>query len=131
MPLAVQSGYRSHDRQRAVFEEWEAVSGHAEALRFSARAGHSEHQLGTALDLREADGPAPWQTSFGSRPTGRWLASHAWEYGFVISYPEGAEAVTCYGAEPWHVRYVGRDAASAVHASGLTLREWLWHTAAD
>jgi D-alanyl-D-alanine carboxypeptidase len=126
MPVAVQSAYRSYERQRVVFAEWEAASGRAEALRFSARPGHSEHQLGTAVDLREADGPAPWEVRFAARPTGRWLAEHAWEYGFVLSYPGGAEARTCYGAEPWHVRYLGREAAAAVRASGLPLREWLW-----
>jgi D-alanyl-D-alanine carboxypeptidase len=126
VPLAVQSAYRSHERQRVVFAGWEAASGHEEALRFSARPGHSEHQLGTAVDLREADGPAPWTVQFGARPAGRWLADHAWEFGFVLSYPDGAEAQTCYGAEPWHVRYVGREAAADLQASGLTLREWLW-----
>jgi D-alanyl-D-alanine carboxypeptidase len=126
VPLAVQSAYRSHARQAAVFAEWVASSGEAEALRFSARPGHSEHQLGTTLDLRAAAGPAPWRVAFAARPTGRWLAAHSWEFGFVVSYPEGMEARTCYGAEAWHVRYVGRDEAAAVAASGLTLREWLW-----
>jgi D-alanyl-D-alanine carboxypeptidase len=125
-PLAVQSAYRTFDRQATVFAGWVASSGYDEAVRFSARPGHSEHQLGTAVDLREANGPAPWQVSFADRPTGRWLLRHAWEFGFVESYPAGAENVTCYGPEPWHYRYVGRAVASDVHRSGLTLREWLW-----
>ena len=87
VPLAVQSAYRSHNRQARVFAEWVAASGEAEALRFSARPGHSEHQLGTTLDLREANGPAPWQVDFGSRKLGRWLVDHATEFGFVVSYP--------------------------------------------
>jgi D-alanyl-D-alanine carboxypeptidase len=57
---------------------------------------------------------------------GLWLAEHAWEYGFVLSYPDGQTSVTCYTFEPWHYRYVGRDLAADVHASGLTLREYLW-----
>jgi D-alanyl-D-alanine carboxypeptidase len=125
-PLASQSAYRSFDRQATVFAGWVASSGFDEAVRFSARPGHSEHQLGTAIDLREANGPAPWQVSFADRPAGRWLHRHAWEFGFVESYPAGAEDVTCYGAEPWHYRYIGRDVAADVHRSGLTLREWLW-----
>lgn len=124
--LAVQSAYRSYARQGVVFAGWESASGHDEALRFSARPGHSEHQLGTAVDLREAGGPAPWEVRFGERPAGRWLAEHAWEFGFALSYPDGAEDRTCYGPEPWHVRYLGREAAAALKASGLTLREWLW-----
>ena len=43
-----------------------------------------------------------------------------------MSYPKGKTAVTCYTYEPWHFRYVGRAVASKVHASGLTLREYLW-----
>jgi D-alanyl-D-alanine carboxypeptidase len=124
--IAVQSAYRSFNRQADVFAGWVASSGYDEAVRFSARPGHSEHQLGTAVDLREENGPAPWQTSFADRPTGRWLLKHAWEFGFVQSYAAGREDQTCYGAESWHYRYVGRDIAADVHASGLTLREWLW-----
>jgi D-alanyl-D-alanine carboxypeptidase len=43
-----------------------------------------------------------------------------------MSYPVGQESVTCYIYEPWHYRYVGREVAQEVVASGLTLREWLW-----
>ena len=95
----------------------------------SARPGHSEHQPGTALDLRIVDGPAPWSGDFASTPAGRWLATNAWRYGFVISYPAGKSDVTCYAPEPWHVRYVGKTIAQEVEASGLTLREWLWREA--
>jgi len=124
-PLAVQSAYRGRSRQAEVFAGWVARSGEAQARRFSARPGHSEHELGTALDLRATAGGAPWTGAFGSTAAGRWLARHAPDYGFVLSYPAGAESVTCYGAEPWHIRYVGRAMAAAVAASGLPLRAWL------
>jgi len=125
-PLAVQSAYRSYARQAEVFAGWVASSGERQARRFSARPGHSEHQLGTALDLRAASGGAPWSGSFGDTQAGHWLANHATEFGFVLSYPVGAEDRTCYGGEPWHIRYVGPDMAAEVAASGLTLREFLW-----
>jgi D-alanyl-D-alanine carboxypeptidase len=125
-PLAVQSAYRSRSRQAQVFADWVRQSGEADARRFSARAGHSEHQLGTAVDLRAADGGAPWTGGFATSPTGHWVAAHAVEFGFVLSYPAGGEAATCYGAEAWHLRYVGRARAAEVAASGLTLREWLF-----
>jgi zinc D-Ala-D-Ala carboxypeptidase len=125
-PLAVRSAYRSYRRQAAVFAGWVAVSGREEAMRFSARPGHSEHQLGTAVDLQAAGGPAPWQHTFAHTRQGRWVARNSWRFGFVISYPRALEAVACYGAEAWHVRYVGREEARKVHRSGLTLREWLW-----
>ena len=125
-PVAVQSAYRSRERQADVFAGWVASSGEREARRFSARPGHSEHQLGTALDLRAAAGGAPWSGQFGDTQAGRWLASHAQEFGFVLSYPQGAEDRTCYGGEAWHIRYVGRELAAEVASSGLTLREFLW-----
>ncbi|MEA2519886.1 MAG: zinc D-Ala-D-Ala carboxypeptidase [Chloroflexota bacterium] len=125
-PLAVESAYRSRSRQATVFAGWVASSGEAEARRFSARPGHSEHQLGTAIDFRAASGGAPWTGAFGATKAGRWLAVHATEFGFVMSYPPGSEAIGCYGAESWHFRYVGRERAAAVAASGLPLRAWLW-----
>jgi zinc D-Ala-D-Ala carboxypeptidase len=125
-PLAVRSAYRSYRRQEAVFGGWVATSGRDQAIRFSARPGHSEHQLGTAVDLQALGGVAPWQVDFGATRQGRWVARNAWRYGFVVSYPPDSEALVCYGAEAWHVRYVGRAVARDVHDSGLTLREWLW-----
>jgi D-alanyl-D-alanine carboxypeptidase len=129
-PIALQSAYRSRDRQADVYAGWVRSSGESGARRFSARPGHSEHQLGTALDLRAAAGGAPWSGAFGSTAAGRWLSRHAHEYGFLQTYPQGAEAISCYGAEAWHIRYVGRDIAARVHASGLPLRAWLWEHAA-
>lgn len=110
--LSVRSAYRSFDQQVATFESLERAYGGDYALASAARPGHSEHQLGTALDIDGGD---------------RWLALHGWQYGFVVSYPsEWSPAATCYKPEPWHVRYIGREAATAVHASGLSLRGWLW-----
>ena len=96
----------------------------------SARPGHSEHQLGTAIDFRSADDPTPpWELDdFADTAAGGWLHDHAWEYGFVLSYPKGEAAETCYAYEPWHYRYVGRDVAAAIHASGETPRRYLWET---
>ena len=130
-PVSVQSAYRTRARQAEVFAGWVASAGEDGARRFSARPGHSEHQLGTALDLRAAAGGAPWSGAFGATAAGRWLAKHAHEFGFVLSYPKGADAATCYGAEAWHVRYVGRSIAAEVEASGLPLRVWLWRFGDD
>lgn len=125
--LELQSAYRSYDYQRRTFEYWVAQEGADAALTSSARAGHSEHQLGTAVDFRSVGGPAPWDLDdWALTPAGAWLAENAWRYGFVMSYPEGKRDLTCYIYEPWHYRYVGRETAKAVKESGLTLREWLW-----
>jgi D-alanyl-D-alanine carboxypeptidase len=125
--LAVQSAYRSAATQRSTFNYWVRVLGYPLAVRTSARAGHSEHQLGTTVDFRGYGGSAPWAyRDWGTTKAGAWLRTNAWKYGFVMSYPKGKSAVTCYAYEPWHFRYVGRPVAAAVRASGLTLREYLW-----
>jgi D-alanyl-D-alanine carboxypeptidase len=125
--LAVQSAFRSYSTQRSTFAYWSRVSGYAAALRSSARAGHSEHQLGTTVDFRSYGGSAPWYYSdWGNSRAGAWLKANAWKYGFVMSYPKGKITVTCYSYEPWHYRYVGRALAAKIRASGLTLREYLW-----
>jgi len=125
--VSVQSAYRSYATQRSTFAYWVSVSGYRRALLSSARAGHSEHQLGTTIDFRSYGGSAPWYYSdWGTTKAGAWLKANAWRYGFVMSYPKGKTSVTCYTYEPWHYRYVGRFLASKIRSSGLTLRQYLW-----
>ena len=125
--LVVQSAFRSYATQKSTFDYWVRVHGYAVALKESARAGHSEHQLGTTVDFRSYGGSAPWNyTDWGTTKAGAWLKANAWRYGFVMTYPKGKTALTCYTYEPWHYRYVGRTRAVKIRASGLTLREFLW-----
>jgi len=126
-PIGVQSAYRSYATQISTFQYWVNLSGYKQALLYSARPGHSEHQLGVAIDFKSAAGGAPWSgTDWGLSPAGSWMKAHAWEFGFIQSYPKGKAKKTCYDYESWHFRYVGRDEAAAIHASGLTIREYLW-----
>lgn len=125
--LAVQSAYRSYSTQQATFDSWVRKLGYATALKESARAGHSEHQLGTSIDFKSYGGIAPWDLDdWGATKAGAWMRANAWKYGFVMSYPKGKTSLTCYIYEPWHWRYVGRERAEHIRASGLTLREFLW-----
>ncbi len=125
--LAVASAYRSYATQKATFAYWVRVHGYAVATKESARAGHSEHQLGTTVDFRSYGGSAPWNyTDWATTKAGAWMARNAWKYGFIMAYPKGKTAVTCYTYEPWHYRYVGRTRAATIRATGLTLREFLW-----
>ena len=126
-PIGVQSSYRSYTEQKTVFDGWVARLGYKEALKVSARPGHSEHQLGLAIDFRSDPAtPLTLHTDWEDTPAGKWMAAHAWEYGWVMSYPKGKSKLTCYSYEPWHFRYVGRELAARIHASGKTLREYLW-----
>jgi D-alanyl-D-alanine carboxypeptidase len=125
--LRVVSAYRSYGTQKSTFNYWVQQSGWATAVRYSARPGHSEHQLGTSLDFGVVGGVDPWNyADFGSTRAGAWLKANAWKYGFVMSYPKGAERLTGYGYEPWHYRYFGRTLAAQQRASGLVPRYWLW-----
>jgi zinc D-Ala-D-Ala carboxypeptidase len=128
-PMVVVSGYRSYDYQRTLFTRRADDVGEERAALETARPGHSEHQLGTAVDVLDP-GSAELTTTFADTPLSGWLTAHVHEYGFVISYPEGARAKTCYEFEPWHLRYVGRDVAASISASGVTAREWLLGTRA-
>jgi zinc D-Ala-D-Ala carboxypeptidase len=126
--LAIVSAYRSYQNQVVTFRHWQNLQGYAKALISSARPGHSEHQLGTAIDFKSRAGPLPWLMTDWAKQSaaGIWLAANAWKYGFIMSYPRGQIGITCYEYEPWHYRYVGVAEAAAVHASGLTLRQWIW-----
>ena len=123
-PIVVISGYRSFVYQQTLFQRSVDEAGEAAAALTTARPGHSEHQLGTVVDVLDP-GVGELTPEFALTPAGQWIAAHAHEYGFVVSYPEGANDRSCYEFEPWHLRYVGRDVAASIHESGLTPREWM------
>ena len=116
--IFVKSGFRSFYDQRYIYNGYVSRDGAAAADRYSARAGHSEHQSGMAIDVNCT------YTSFANEPEGIWLKNNCHKYGFIIRYPEGKEHITGYMYEPWHVRYVGVDLAAAVTESGLCLEEY-------
>lgn len=125
LQLMLASGYRSYDTQIAVYSNEVKNYGQAQADRQSARPGHSEHQTGLAIDLAPASGKCLIAECFGELPEGQWLAAHAHEFGFVIRYPQGKEAITGYLYEPWHVRYVGPTLAAELNRLGNpTLEEF-------
>ena len=126
-PIAVQSAYRSYAQQEATFQHWVSTLGFKGALKVSARPGHSEHQLGLAIDFRSDLGGPPWSgADWAKSPAGSWMLSHAWTYGWLLSYPRDAIDTVCYSYEPWHYRYVGRMLAAVIHDAGLTIRAYLW-----
>jgi len=113
------SAYRSYETQRRTYQYWVNTLGREEADRSSALPGHSEHQLGTTLDITAAGLEGDVFDVFGGSAPGRWLAANAFRYGFVMSYPPGTEAITGYIHEPWHFRYVGREVAAIIHKEGM------------
>ncbi|MDO4773668.1 MAG: M15 family metallopeptidase [Candidatus Saccharibacteria bacterium] len=124
-PVLIASAYRSGPDQRAVRDALVASYGAAYAERFSARPGYSEHQLGLAVDVTRRT-PACEENFDNCRlddVMAQWLASTAPHYGFILRYPPGKEHITGVPAESWHFRYVGKEMAAAVTASGLTFDE--------
>ncbi len=120
--LYVTSGYRGYEEQEEVFASYLAEGDEEHALKYAAKPGYSEHQTGRAIDVFT---PGETTSSFASSPVAAWLAEHAYEYGFILRYPEGKEDLTGYSYEPWHYRYVGREAAQEIFQRGVTLEEYV------
>ena len=125
----VTAAYRSASEQRELFntladsymeEGADAESARRMAQRKIPLPGHSEHQLGLAVDLADAR-----EDPGAQRELQDWLASHAWEYGFILRYPEGKEQITGHGFEPEHYRFVGTAAAKQIIELELTLEEYV------
>jgi zinc D-Ala-D-Ala carboxypeptidase len=129
-PLVSWSAYRGYRQQVELFNGYAGWTGSEytnfdNAVTFSARPGHSEHQLGLTIDF-VAVGDTGLTSNWDETPTGAWMAENAWKFGWLMSYPKGKKELTCYSFEPWHYRYVGRELAEKIHDSGLTTREYLW-----
>lgn len=123
--LDMTSGYRDYDLQTKLYNGYVEEQGQEAADSTSARPGFSEHQTGLAADISAPDSD-PFcilEECFGDTAAGRWLAENAWEYGFIVRYPEGQASVTGYAYEPWHFRFIGVDAAAEFHASGASTYE--------
>ncbi|MGL4624326.1 MAG: M15 family metallopeptidase [Culicoidibacterales bacterium] len=122
--LVLGSGYRSYDLQENLFSSYAEASGIEQANTYSARAGQSEHQTGLAVDLVGSDYECYLEICFEETSTGQWLKEHAHKYGFIIRFLQGKESITGYQYEPWHLRYVGTELATAITQSGLTMEEY-------
>jgi len=125
--ISVSSAYRSYETQEYTFLYWVKYNGGSieAADRISARPGHSEHQLGTTLDIVTAETNYRLGENFANTRAGKWLQDNAYKYGFVMSYPQGQEDITGYKFEPWHWRYIGKENAIKHQESGLNLIEYL------
>ncbi len=126
MPVLISSAYRSAESQEKVRKDMANTgASNKDIEEYVAKPGHSEHQLGLAVDLTSYSEAC--KASFAAckldDKTADWLAKHAHEYGFILRYPKGKEAITGVGYESWHFRYVGKKLAGVIHESGLTFDE--------
>ena len=113
--LTVFSAYRSYEYQESLYNK--------EDNTFVAAPGTSEHQTGTALDIANIN--TGLTIHFDETKESIWLQNNAYKYGFIQRYPKGKEHITGYPYESWHYRYVGKEAAKDIMASGLCLEEYL------
>lgn len=133
MNLVICSPYRDLNRQQVLFERkiknyMSRGMTYMNSYKLASQAvtvpGASEHQLGLALDIVSGSYTSLTE-GFGDTAEGKWLAEHSCEYGFILRYPLGKEYITSIEYEPWHFRYVGREAAMVITENGMTLEEFV------
>lgn len=131
--LMIRSPYRTDNRQETNFNKRIRLYmgqgySYMDAYKLTSQVitvpGASEHQVGLALDI-VCDTYDSLTEGFGDTMAGRWLAEHSCEYGFTLRYPEGKEYITSIEYEPWHFRYVGREAATIMRDEEICLEEFL------
>ena len=127
------SAYRNYDYQRSVFNDtmvdwitqgYTPLDAYDETKKSVAVPGTSEHATGLALDITSAD-YAQLDDAQADTAEAKWFAENCWKYGFILRYPPEKSDVTGIIYEPWHYRYVGKEAAKEITESGLTLEEYL------
>ena len=117
--LIVISSYRTNEYQDNLFYNSIKNNGLKHALMYSAKKGHSEHQLGLAIDLNTVEDDFQYTKEY------KWLKENSYKYGFIERYPKNKEYITGYGYEPWHYRYLGKDISTIIHNNNITFEEYL------
>ncbi len=90
---------------------------------YSAPPGKSEHQSGLCVDF--VTSTAGLTEAFENTQAFTWLQKNCHRFGFILRYPKDKVSVTEYSYEPWHYRFVGREAATEIMLRGLCLEEFL------
>lgn len=130
------SSYRAQETQQSLYDNkvqrlissgMSEDEAKAEAAKAVAIPGISEHQLGLAVDLVDAN-MQDLTSAQESTETQKWLMANSWRYGFIHRYPNGKTDITGIIYEPWHYRYVGKDAAQEIFNRDITLEEYLGKT---
>lgn len=133
LSLYVLSAHRSYEDQKKVFsdtmQEWINQGGnnfdaYEETKKSVAIPGHSEHASGLAMDITSQDYQG-LDDKQANTPEFQWLSVNCWKYGFILRYPQDRSNITGITYEPWHFRYVGKEAAKEITEKGITLEEYL------
>lgn len=133
LTVYITSAYRSYDTQEYLFNkkvnEYLSSEGSQEAATEKAKTivaypGTSEHQLGLACDIVDKYYEY-MDESIENTPLSIWMAANSAQYGFILRYPKNKTDLTGVMYEPWHFRYVGKEAAAYIVSKGLTLEEFV------
>ena len=131
--LVICSPYRDYDRQEMLFNQkvksymeqgMSFMEAYIQSSHTIAVPGASEHQVGLALDI-VCSTYYRLDEAFGDTEAGKWLAENSYQYGFILRYPKDKEEITGIEYEPWHFRYVGKEAAKEMTEQKLTLEEYV------
>lgn len=126
-PAQFKTVYRTGEEQEDIFrdkvfayrkEGYSKARAEKLAKEWVALPGTSEHQLGIAVDINADKERSENEEVYA------WLAQNAYQYGFILRYPQGKEDITGTGYEPWHYRYVGTEAAKEIYEGRICLEEY-------
>lgn len=137
--IYITSGYRSYNYQSILYDNYiesemsknpDLTREEAEKLAatYSAKPGTSEHHTGLCVDITNTQMGGLLEESFADLEIYDWLVANAWKFGFVLRYPADKVDITGYVFEPWHWRFVGRDAALEMLRTGECFEEYLERT---
>ena len=115
------STYRSYEYQEKLYNNYVKDKGKYYADLASARAGHSEHQTGLAVDVANTSLD---YDNFEQTKEFNWMINNSYKYGFILRYPKAKFHITGFKYEPWHYRYVGIDIATYIYENNITLEEY-------
>lgn len=116
------SFYRSYDTQKSLYNTYSKRDGQKKADEYSARAGHSEHQTGLAVDINTSSS----KDKFENTKEYTWLINNSYKYGFILRYPKNKTNITGYKYEPWHFRYIGIESATKIYQEQITFEEYYY-----
>lgn len=123
--IDIESGFRTHEYQQKLVDDLVKEKGLEYANKYIAKAYHSEHETGLAIDICVyEDGKYLTEHDLKHEDAVEWIHKNAHRFGFILRYPIGKENITGYNYEPWHLRYVGINLANYLYKNDLTLEEY-------
>lgn len=122
--ILLNSAYRSYKTQQKLYQEILNKYGGLYAKEHVAQPGTSEHQTGLGVDFTSQSVVDKKRLVFGDTKEYQWVVKNCYKYGFILRYREGTSKITGISHEPWHFRYVGKQAAKIIHEKGYTLEEY-------